>query len=325
MAEPSTSGIAIKTRAFYGWSSSKTEAHKPRNIVSYMPTGYDSDLGDYSEQGQNEYIPKSASNRLECASNSTDDSSEDESDDARRCPMKQYMPGKPNPWGIKLWGRVGSSGFLHQFDVYQGQIKRQNFGLGGDVAIKRCEHLPHEKGYKVAADTFFASIALAAEFYKKGLGIVGTLGNNRLKDCRLKTESDLKRLGRGAFDYAVDNTRSVAVIKRFDNRAVTLVSNYASTEPVCTVRGWDKKETMFTQVEQPGVVATYYSFMGGVDLLNYLSELYKFPIISRTWYIYLFYHTLMVATVNACLLYTRNCAQLDERHVNLRRFQADVA
>lgn len=243
-----------------------------------------------------------------------------------RCPIKQYMPAKPNPWGIKLWGRAVSSGFLYQFDVYQGQAKRQyQFGLGGDVAMRMCEHLPRQKGYKVAADNFFASIPLAAELYKMGLGFVGTLRNNRLKDCRLKSESDLKRQGRGAFDYAVDNTRSVAVIRWFDNRTVTLVSNYASTEPVCTVRRWDKKEKKFTQVEQPGVVATYNSFMGGVDLLNYLTALYKFPIKSRRWYIYLFYHTLMVATVNAWLLYRRHCAQLDERHINLRRFQADVA
>lgn len=40
-----------------------------------------------------------------------------------RCPIKQYMPAKPHLWGIKLWARAGSSGFLYQSNVYQGQAK----------------------------------------------------------------------------------------------------------------------------------------------------------------------------------------------------------
>ncbi|XP_067659983.1 piggyBac transposable element-derived protein 3-like, partial [Haliotis asinina] len=35
--------------------------------------------------------------------------------------LKQYMRGKPNPWGFKIWGRAGSSGILYDFDVYQGK------------------------------------------------------------------------------------------------------------------------------------------------------------------------------------------------------------
>lgn len=34
--------------------------------------------------------------------------------------IKQYMRGKPNPWGFKLWVRTGVSGILCDFDVYQG-------------------------------------------------------------------------------------------------------------------------------------------------------------------------------------------------------------
>ncbi|KAM7298741.1 piggyBac transposable element-derived protein 3-like [Ixodes scapularis] len=243
-----------------------------------------------------------------------------------RCPMKQYMPAKPNPWGIKLWGRAGSSGFLYQFDVYQGQAKQHYlFGLGGDVTLRMCEFLPQQKGYKIAADNYFTSLDLATELSKRGLGFVGTIRRNRLKDCRLKSENDLKKEGRGAFDYAVDNLKNIAVVRWYDNRAVTLVSNYVSAEPVGTVRRWDKKEKKFIQVPQPGIVATYNRFMGGVDLLNYLIELYMFPIKSRRWYLYLFYHSLMIDTVNAWLLYRRHCSQLNEKPVNLRRFQASIA
>lgn len=35
--------------------------------------------------------------------------------------LKQYIRGKPNPWGFKLWGRAGASGVLYDFNVYQGK------------------------------------------------------------------------------------------------------------------------------------------------------------------------------------------------------------
>ncbi|KAL1470410.1 hypothetical protein MTO96_040455 [Rhipicephalus appendiculatus] len=179
-----------------------------------------------------------------------------------RCPIKQYMPAKPHPWGIKLWGRAGTSGYLYQFDVYQGQQNKQyRFGLGGDVVIRMCEFLPQHKGHKVAADNFFSSLELAEELAKTGLGFIGTLRNNRLRDCRLKTESDLKKEGRGAFDYVVNTVKDIVVVRWYDNR----------------------------------------------------------------WYLYLFYHSIMTAMVNAWLVYRRHCFLLKQKHVNLRQFQASVA
>lgn len=38
-----------------------------------------------------------------------------------RCGIKQYMSMKPHPWGIKLWGRAGSSSILYCLELYQGQ------------------------------------------------------------------------------------------------------------------------------------------------------------------------------------------------------------
>ena len=40
--------------------------------------------------------------------------------------IKQYIRGKPNPWGFQLWGRAGSSGILYDFDVYQGKGGGEN-------------------------------------------------------------------------------------------------------------------------------------------------------------------------------------------------------
>ncbi|KAL1482965.1 hypothetical protein MTO96_033454 [Rhipicephalus appendiculatus] len=85
-----------------------------------------------------------------------------------RSPIKQYMPAKPHPWGIKLWAQAASSGFLYQFGVYQGQAKKTyQYGLGGGVTLKMCQALPENRGYKVAADNYFSSLDLAAELSKR--------------------------------------------------------------------------------------------------------------------------------------------------------------
>ena len=63
--------------------------------------------------------------------------------------IKQYMRGKPHPWGFKIWCRTGVSGMLYDFDVYQGghaaKRKTNELGLAGDVVMNLCSTLPIQK------------------------------------------------------------------------------------------------------------------------------------------------------------------------------------
>lgn len=40
--------------------------------------------------------------------------------------IRQYIRGKPHPWGFKMWARCSSDGLLHDFEVYQGKGGDQN-------------------------------------------------------------------------------------------------------------------------------------------------------------------------------------------------------
>lgn len=104
--------------------------------------------------------------------------------------IKQYIRGKPNPWGFKLWGRAGISGFLYDFDVYQGasQNKSSELGVGGDIVMKLTETLEGGKNYKIFADNYFTSIKLAMALKERSMFYVGTVRSNRLKGVTLKTE-----------------------------------------------------------------------------------------------------------------------------------------
>lgn len=56
--------------------------------------------------------------------------------------VKQYMRGKPNPWGIKLYLFCGESGLVYDFLLHQGSTTELNekiqkpFNLGGAVILK---------------------------------------------------------------------------------------------------------------------------------------------------------------------------------------------
>lgn len=55
--------------------------------------------------------------------------------------IKQYIKGKPCPWGFKIVVLTGSNGMVYDFILYQGsntdinQDLQKNFAIGGSVVI----------------------------------------------------------------------------------------------------------------------------------------------------------------------------------------------
>ncbi|CAG5954660.1 unnamed protein product, partial [Menidia menidia] len=119
----------------------------------------------------------------------------------------------------------------------------------------------------------------------------------RLPNCNLEDEKSLKKKGRGSFDHR-------------------------------EIQRWDKATKTYIDVERPYIVATYNKYMGGVDLLDSFRAKYKFTLKSRRWYMYIFWHTITLAVVNAWLLYKRHCQALampKKEMLNMRKFQAQLA
>ncbi|XP_047490888.1 piggyBac transposable element-derived protein 3-like [Penaeus chinensis] len=199
--------------------------------------------------------------------------------------IKQYMKGKPHKWGYKIWARAGASGILYDFDIYQG--KRGNtsdtssLGVAADVVLKLSSTLSDNKNYKVYADNFLSSIPLLEALQNHGIHDLGTIRPNRLRNCNLESDADLKKYGRGSYDFRVEQNHNFVAVKWHDTRAVTLVSTYAGPEPTSQVSRWDKRERNHVQVQIPLTVKEYNSFMGGIDLLDCFLAKYKYHMKSR--------------------------------------------
>ncbi|KAM3850305.1 tripartite motif-containing protein 16-like, partial [Diretmus argenteus] len=87
--------------------------------------------------------------------------------------IKQYMRGKPHPWGFKVWVRTGISGMMCDFDVYQGSNNgiraKSELGLSGDVVMKLASTLPEGQNYKIYADNYFTSVPLIQKLLDHGI------------------------------------------------------------------------------------------------------------------------------------------------------------
>lgn len=78
-------------------------------------------------------------------------------------------------------------------------------------------------------------------------------------------------------------------VRWFDNRKVDMISSFVGVKPFTRVNRYDRKEKKVVGVDCPAVICSYTKNMGGVDLLDSLTALYKAKIKSRHWYLYIFF------------------------------------
>ena len=97
----------------------------------------------------------------------------------------------------------------------------------------------------------------------------------------MSSEADLKKTGRGSSDSKVEVNSGIVAVGWYDNRTVDLVSSHVGVEPVSTVVRYDKKQKKNITVPCPEIIKVYNKFMGGVDLHDSLTALYRFPIKSK--------------------------------------------
>lgn len=103
-----------------------------------------------------------------------------------------------------------------------------NIGLGGNIVISLITkaELPANNGHTVFFDNYFTSIALMEEMKNRGYYASGTCRDNRTDKCPI---SQSRMSG------------DIMLMKWKDNKEVTLVSNFDSTEMKST-RRYDRQE-----------------------------------------------------------------------------------
>ncbi|XP_046392264.1 piggyBac transposable element-derived protein 3-like [Ischnura elegans] len=227
--------------------------------------------------------------------------------------LKQYMKGKPSPWGIKIFVLCGQSGLCYDFLVYQGATTEiepeylKRFGLGASVVLQLTKRIKTE-GHFLYFDNYFSSFHLFEALKVKKIFAAGTVRTNRFGNPPLHTDKELGKRGRGSYDELVSSESNIVLVKWYDNKSVVLASNFVGVEEMDEVRRWNKKQKKFEQVARPAVVRYYNHSMGGVDKLNQLISFYRIHIKSKKWTLRMLFHAIDIAVVNSWLEYKQDNA-----------------
>lgn len=118
--------------------------------------------------------------------------------------LKQDLPSKPKKWGYKILILTGSDGIPYNLEVYTGRVNQPpelpDVGASGNVVLRLAQPIPKEENYKFFFDNWFTSVPLLVTLNEQRIGCTATVRGNRLPGVNLKSDADLKRAGRGAFE-----------------------------------------------------------------------------------------------------------------------------
>ena len=99
-----------------------------------------------------------------------------------RVSFRQYLKGKPNPWGIKAFVLADSrTGYMTRVRIYYGkETQLIDCPLPHTVKVVMTLVEPyHDKGYDLYLDRFYGSPLLATELGKVGITVTSTVQSNR--------------------------------------------------------------------------------------------------------------------------------------------------
>ena len=248
----------------------------------------------------------------------------------RRHSSKQRIVGKPVRMGYKMWGMAESSGYVVQFEPYQGakgktscRKSATNWGLGERVVLDLLNSLPKKLSYHVFCDNFFTSLRLVQHLQNENIKITGTIQSNRLDKCPILPPKLLEKESRGFYDQFTDKNDVLTVVGWNDNRCVYVASNCLLSNPTTSATRFCRKQKKKINVEQPQLIKVYSKLMGGVDRCDQNISTYRISIKGKKWWWALFAWIPDMVMQNCWLLYRQNKSPEDPT-LDLLAFRREI-
>lgn len=148
--------------------------------------------------------------------------------------LKQYVPGKPHPTGLKNFVLASPRGMVLDFEIYQGKsssaANTSDLGVGALAVLRLSQSMP--AGSALYFDRFFTTAPLLRRLANDNFRATGTIMKNRIPKDELPEDKTLVKRGRGSFCQTVNEADGICLAKWVDNKPITFASSHVGEEPV---------------------------------------------------------------------------------------------
>lgn len=213
-----------------------------------------------------------------------------------RCNFRQYIPSKPNKYGIKIYALTDAKMFYtHTMEVYVGKQpdgpnQVDNSALA--LVLRLSENI-HNTGRNITCDNFFTSIPLIDKLESQHkLTVIGTIRKNKRELPKNFTEIRGRAEKSSLFGHRGNCSLVSYVPKKGKN--VLLVSSMHDDAQINEDTG------------KPEIIMDYNRTKGGVDTVDKMCETYNVARGTNRWPMVIFYSLMNVAGINTFIIYLQN-------------------
>lgn len=208
-----------------------------------------------------------------------------------RCCFIQFMPNKPDKFGIKYWilSDVKTKFVINQMPYLGAHDRNERCGLRlGDFVVRKLMEPFFNKGYNVCTDNFFTSLSLAEHLLVNRTTLVGTV---RLNSRFLSSAHLEKKPLFESTHLSCQNTVTVSYQGKSDKKVIVM-STFHST---ASVRSDEKRK--------PEMIHFYNKNKTAVDTMDSMLRLYSSKAATARWPVATFYDLLDKAALNAHVIF----------------------
>jgi len=232
-----------------------------------------------------------------------------------RCRFTQYMPNKPDKFGIKFWlacdvdTKYIANGFPY---LGKDETRAQSQPLSEYVVLKLIEPFTM-KGRNVTTDNFFTSAPLASKLLAKKTTLVGTIrGNKRELPNICKTKKD--SMATFSTELYKSSGHVLSIYKSKPKKRVFVLSSKHKSVSI------QKAKKLL-----PETVEFYNKTKFGVDIADQMAKKYSVKSGSRRWPLQVFFNILDLGGINAWILYKDTTGEKISRRKFLLQLAEELA
>jgi hypothetical protein len=233
-----------------------------------------------------------------------------------KCPFRQYIPSKPNKYGIKVFCLTDARMlYTYNMEIYPGLQPDGPYLASTKPAdvVKRLISPIKGSGRNITLDNWFTSFELLTDLRQDRLSLVGTVRKNKaFVPAELKTTKN-REVTSSLFGFRREGTLVSYVPKK--GRNVIVVSSMHFDKTIDEQTG-DK--------QKPDIITFYNQTKGGVDAVDKMCETYSVSRKTQRWPLTVFFGILNVAGINAQILFMSNGNSIRSRRNFLRQLSNDL-